>query len=82
LSWPKDQGQQRVTVEAAEAKQFAAETAQKLVDKALQVHGASAAMRDSVSAQMHREIRALRVYEGTSEILREVIGSSLLHSRG
>ncbi len=78
-AWLKDQGQERVTVEAAEAKLFATETAQQLVDLALQVHGASGAVRDSVTAQMYREIRALRVYEGTSEILRDVIGSRLLH---
>jgi acyl-CoA dehydrogenase len=78
-AWLKDQGQERVTVEAAEAKLFATETAQQLVDLALQVHGASGTVRDSVTAQMYREIRALRVYEGTSEILRDVIGSRLLH---
>lgn len=80
-AWLKDQGQERVNVEAAEAKLYATETAQKLVDLAVQVHGASGVIRDSVTAQMYREIRALRVYEGTSEILREVIGSSLLHER-
>jgi acyl-CoA dehydrogenase len=80
-AWLKDQGQERVTIEAAEAKLFATETAQKLVDLALQVHGASGAVRDSQTAQMYREIRALRVYEGTSEILREVIGSSLMHDK-
>ncbi len=80
-AWLKDQGKERVTVEAAEAKLFATETAQNLVDLALQVHGASGAVRDSLTAQMYREIRALRVYEGTSEILRQVIGSKLLHDR-
>ncbi|HKZ58888.1 MAG TPA: acyl-CoA dehydrogenase family protein [Candidatus Thermoplasmatota archaeon] len=78
-AWLKDQGQERVSTEAAEAKLFATETAQRLVDTALQVHGAAGAVRDSVTAQMYREIRALRVYEGTSEILREVVGSKLLH---
>jgi acyl-CoA dehydrogenase len=78
-AWLKDQGQERVNVEAAEAKLFATETAQKLVDLAVQVHGASGVVRESLTAQMYREIRALRVYEGTSEILREVIGSSLVH---
>jgi acyl-CoA dehydrogenase len=79
-AWLKDQGQERVTVEAAEAKLFATETAQKLVDLAVQVHGASGVVRSSVTAQMYREIRALRVYEGTSEVLREVIGSKILHA--
>ncbi len=78
-AWLKDQGQERVSVEAAEAKLFATETAQRLVDLAVQVHGAWGVVRDSVTAQMYREIRALRVYEGTSEILRDVIGSKLLH---
>ncbi len=78
-AWLKDKGQDRVTVEAAEAKLYATETAQSLVDLAVQIHGAAGVVRDSATAQMYREIRALRVYEGTSEILREVIGSKVLH---
>jgi acyl-CoA dehydrogenase len=77
-AWLKDHGQARVTEEAAEAKLFATEAAQNLVDLAVQVHGAAGVVRESATAQMYKEIRALRVYEGTSEILREVIGSKLI----
>jgi len=78
-AWLKDKGQERVTVEAAQAKLFATEAAWRIVDMAVQVHGASGLERDSITAQMYREIRALRVYEGTSEILREVVGSKVVH---
>jgi acyl-CoA dehydrogenase len=78
-AWLKDRGQERITVEAAQAKLFATEAAWRIVDMAVQIHGASGLERDSVTAQMYREIRALRVYEGTSEVLQEVVGSRVLH---
>ena len=79
-AWLKDKGQERVTVEAAQAKLFATEAAWRIVDMTLQVHGAAGLIRDSLTAQLYREIRALRVYEGTSQILLEVIGSKLASS--
>jgi acyl-CoA dehydrogenase len=78
-AWLKDRGQERITVEAAMAKWFASEAAWRIVDMAVQVHGASGLEHDSATANMYREIRALRVYEGTSEILSDVVGSKVIH---
>lgn len=76
--WKKDQGADRITVEAAQAKLFATEAAQRIVDLALQVHGGSGTMHGAIVERLYREVRALRIYEGTSEILREIIGRALL----
>lgn len=62
---------------ASMAKLFATETAQTIVDRALQLHGASGLVRDSVIASLYTEVRALRIYEGTSEIQRLVIAKAL-----
>ena len=77
-AWLKDRGQERITVESAQAKLFATEAAQRIVDTALQVHGGTGALHGTVVERLYREVRALRIYEGTSEVLRDVIGRSLL----
>ncbi|HET6403290.1 MAG TPA: acyl-CoA dehydrogenase family protein [Candidatus Thermoplasmatota archaeon] len=77
-AWLADGGQERVTVESAQAKLFATETAQRVVDLALQVHGGAGTLHGSVVERLYREVRALRIYEGTSEVLRETIGKALL----
>lgn len=77
-AWLKDHGQERITTEAAQAKLFATEAAQRIVDLSLQVHGGSGTIAGSIVERLYREVRALRIYEGTSEILREVIGRGLL----
>lgn len=77
-AWRKDLGQARITVESAQAKLFATEAAQRIVDFALQVHGGAGTMRGAVVERLYREVRALRIYEGTSEILRDVVGRAVL----
>lgn len=77
-AWLADHGQKRITVESAQAKLFATEAAQRIVDLALQVHGGSGTIAGTVVERLYREVRALRIYEGTSEILRDTIGKALL----
>jgi acyl-CoA dehydrogenase len=77
-AWTKDDGASRVTEEAAMAKLFATEAAQRIVDRAVQIHGGSGVERGSVVERLYREVRALRIYEGTSEIQRLVIARQLL----
>ncbi|HKY32897.1 MAG TPA: acyl-CoA dehydrogenase family protein [Candidatus Polarisedimenticolia bacterium] len=63
---------------AAMAKLYATEAAQRIVDEAVQLHGGLGVTRGSVVERLYREVRALRIYEGTSEIQRLVIARSLL----
>ena len=77
-AWKKDQGAARVTREASMAKLFATEAAQRIVDRALQIHGGIGVVRGTTVERLYREIRALRIYEGTSEIQRLVIADQIL----
>jgi acyl-CoA dehydrogenase len=79
-AWLKDQGAGRVTRQAATAKLFATEAAQRIVDRAVQIHGGLGVERGSVVERLYREVRAPRIYEGTSEIQRLVIARELLAS--
>jgi acyl-CoA dehydrogenase len=74
----KDTASGRVTREASEAKLYATEAAGRIVDKAVQIHGGTGLVRGSVVERLYRDVRALRVYEGTSEIQKIVIASQLL----
>jgi acyl-CoA dehydrogenase len=74
----KDTGSQRVTREASEAKLYATEAAGRIIDSAVQIHGGSGLVRGSVVERLYRDVRALRIYEGTSEIQKLVIASQLL----
>jgi acyl-CoA dehydrogenase len=77
-AWIKDSGAERVTGEAGMAKLFATEAAQRIVDRAVQIHGGLGVQRGVVVERLYREVRALRIYEGTSEIQRLVIADQLL----
>jgi acyl-CoA dehydrogenase len=77
-AWTKDQGAARLTHEAATAKLFATEAAQRIIDRAVQLHGGTGVERGTVVERLYREVRALRIYEGTSEIQRLVIARHLL----
>jgi acyl-CoA dehydrogenase len=68
-----DAGSGPATQQAAMAKLLATETAQRVVDRAVQVHGASALEQSHPLSHLYEEVRALRIYEGTSEIQREII---------
>ncbi len=73
----KDTGR-AVTRAASEAKLFATEAAGRIIDEAVQIHGGSGLVRGSVVEHLYRDVRALRIYEGTSEIQRLVIAKELL----
>jgi acyl-CoA dehydrogenase len=77
-AWVKDRGAARVTRESSMAKLFATEAAQRIVDRAVQIHGGVGVTRGSVVERLYREVRALRIYEGTSEIQRLVIAEQVL----
>ncbi|MCZ6604939.1 MAG: acyl-CoA dehydrogenase family protein [Alphaproteobacteria bacterium] len=72
-AWTKDQGQARITREASMAKYAATETAQQVIDSAVQLFGGSGVVSGAVVERLYREIRALRIYEGTSEIQKLII---------
>jgi alkylation response protein AidB-like acyl-CoA dehydrogenase len=66
-----------VTMASAMAKLFATETAQEIVDAAVQIHGARGLLKGTTLEHLYREVRAPRIYEGTSEIQREIIAREL-----
>jgi acyl-CoA dehydrogenase len=65
-------------VDAAMAKLYATEAAQRVIDQALQLHGGQGVVRDNPIERLYREVRALRIYEGTSEIQKLIIARGLL----
>jgi acyl-CoA dehydrogenase len=77
-AWTKDMGAERVTREAAMAKLFATERAQDVIDKAVQIHGGDGVRRGHVVESLYRQIRALRIYEGASEVQKVVIARQTL----
>lgn len=74
----KDSGAATSTREASEAKLFGTEAAGRIVDQAVQIHGGSGLVRGAVVERLYRDVRALRIYEGTSEIQKLVIANQLL----
>ena len=76
-----DDGAERVTLEAAMAKLFATEAAQRIVDDAVQVLGGAGVLAAHPVDRLYRSVRALRIYEGTSEIQHLVIAGLLLEGR-
>jgi acyl-CoA dehydrogenase len=74
----KDTGAERSTRQASEAKLFATEAAGRIIDQAVQIHGGTGLVRGSIVERLYRDVRALRIYEGTSEIQKLVIASQLL----
>ena len=72
-AWTKDTGSARITREAAMAKLYATEAAQKAIDTAVQLFGGLGVTKGSVPEALYREIRALRIYEGASEVQKLVI---------
>jgi len=77
-----DRADQRVARRSAMAKLFATETAQQVIDVAIQVHGAVALERGHLLEHLYREVRAPRIYEGTSEIQRAIIARDLFRGGG
>ncbi len=78
-AWARDcGGQARITREAAMAKLFATEAAQEIIDDAVQIWGAAGVVSGAVVENLYREIRAMRIYEGASDVQKIVIARSLL----
>ncbi len=80
-AWAKDQGAERVTREASMAKLFATETAQKVIDEAVQLHGGLGVKKGVKVEELYRDIRALRIYEGASEVQQLIIARQTLDNR-
>jgi acyl-CoA dehydrogenase len=79
-AWTKDQGAARITREAAMAKMFATEAAQTVIDRAVQMFGGLGVQSGVKVEELYREIRALRIYEGATEVQKVVIGRDLIKS--
>jgi acyl-CoA dehydrogenase len=77
-AWAKDQGAPRITREAAMAKLYATEAAQRVIDTAVQLHGGDGVRQGFAVESLYREIRALRIYEGASDVQRIIIARSVL----
>jgi acyl-CoA dehydrogenase len=78
----RDGGAERVTYEAAVAKLFATEAAQRIVDRAVQIHGGNGLVKGHPVERLYRDVRALRIYEGASEVQKLVIARHLLQEEG
>ncbi len=79
-AWTKDTGAARVTREAAMAKLYATEAAQRVIDAAVQIHGGDGVRSGHPVEALYREIRALRIYEGASDVQKIIIARSALSS--
>jgi len=77
-AWAKDIGAPRVTREAAMAKLFATDKAQEVIDQAVQLHGGDGVRRGHIVESLYREIRALRIYEGASDVQKVVIAKQVM----
>ena len=81
-AWVKDMGAARVTKEAAMAKFYATEAAQRAIDAAVQLHGGDGVRSGHPVETLYREIRALRIYEGASDVQKVIIARSVLSESG
>ena len=81
-AYDKDRGKGAVTTEAAMAKLYATEAAQRVIDRAVQLFGGRGVKSGEVVEELYRAIRPLRIYEGTSEIQRLIIGRALAKGAG
>ncbi|MGR3565372.1 MAG: acyl-CoA dehydrogenase family protein [Heliomarina sp.] len=77
-AWTKDMGAPRVSREAAMAKLHATETAQQVIDAAVQLHGGDGVRHGHIVESLYREIRALRIYEGASDVQKVVIARQVM----
>ncbi|HEV2643365.1 MAG TPA: acyl-CoA dehydrogenase family protein, partial [Candidatus Elarobacter sp.] len=77
-AWQRDVEKEPTTREAAMAKLTATETAQRVIDRTVQLHGALGVTRGTIPERLYREIRALRIYEGASEVQQLIIARQTL----
>ena len=80
-AWTRDQGAARIAREAAMAKMYATEIAQSVIDRAVQLHGGEGVRSGAKVERLYREIRALRIYEGATEVQKLIIARELLKAR-
>jgi acyl-CoA dehydrogenase len=80
-AWTRDARRRRITREAAMAKLHATEAAQRVIDDAVQLFGALGVTSGTTVERLYREIRALRIYEGASEVQRLIIARQVLAER-
>ena len=77
-AWAHDSDMDDVKQKSSMAKLYATEAAQHIVDQALQIHGGNGLIAGSITERLYRDVRALRIYEGTSEIQKMIIARELL----
>ena len=77
-AWAHDSDFDDVKQKSSMAKLYATEAAQHIVDQALQIHGGNGLIAGSITERLYRDVRALRIYEGTSEIQKMIIARELL----
>jgi len=77
-AWLKDSGQESVIKEASFAKLFATEAASRIINESLQIHGGAGLEKGARIERLYRDVRALTIYEGTSEIQRQTIARQIL----
>jgi acyl-CoA dehydrogenase len=77
-AWQRDTSDARTTAVAAMAKLAATELAQRIIDRAVQLHGGRGVQRGEVVERLYREIRSLRIYEGATEVQRILVGREVL----
>lgn len=80
-AWEKDGGAERITVEAAMAKAYATEAAQRIVDDAIQILGGRGVLAEAMVDRLYRSVRALRIYEGATDIQHLIIAGHRLKAR-
>jgi acyl-CoA dehydrogenase len=81
-AWEADRGAERVTLESAMAKSYATEAAQRIVDQAVQIVGGKGVLADHPVDHLYRSVRALRIYEGATEVQQLIIARELLRDDG
>jgi acyl-CoA dehydrogenase len=81
-AWAHDCAQSDAKIQSSMAKLYATEAAQRIVDQALQIHGGNGLIAGSIMERLYRDVRALRIYEGTSEIQKIIIARELLRKSG
>ena len=81
-AWAKDNGAERITREAAMAKMVATEHAQVVIDKAVQLFGGLGVRSGMRVEMLYRDIRALRIYEGATEVQKLIIAREILRQHG
>lgn len=77
-AWESDRGAARISVQAAMAKSFATEAAQRIVDTAVQIVGGRGVLLGHPVERLYRAVRALRIYEGATDVLRLIVAGGLV----